>query len=166
MTLSPLSLTEVRCWKKNIHHTQPDIVLYSAARTSRGEQTAGIWSPSETTKHINVLGLLSIKLALSSLSPLITHDCHVRIMCDNTTAVTYINAMGGCKSLECNVLAQDIWKWAITRNIWLTAAHIPGVSNVNADALSRDMKSELEWMLSRSAFDKIVALFGQPDIYL
>ncbi len=72
--------------------------------------------------------------------------------------------MGGCKSLDCNARAQDIWEWAITRNIWLSAAHIPGASNANADALSRDLNLDLEWMLFRSVFDKIVALFGQPDI--
>jgi hypothetical protein len=87
-------------------------------------------------------------------------------MCDNTTAVTYITAIGGCKSLECNVLAHDIWECAIARNIWLSAAHIPGVSNISADALSRDLNLDLEWMLSRSAFNKVVGLFGQPDIDL
>jgi hypothetical protein len=67
MILSPVSLAEVRWWldniqsaKKDIHHTQPDVVLYTdasgvgwGATTSRGEQTAGIWSASEATQHIN-----------------------------------------------------------------------------------------------------------------
>ena len=86
-------------------------------------------------------------------------------MSDNTTAVSYINAMG-CKSLECNSLTQEIWNWAIVRNIWLSATHIPGSSNDAAVQLSRDLKLDLEWMLSVHVFKRIVALFGQPDIHL
>ena len=83
-------------------------------------------------------------------------------MSDNTTAVSYINAMGGrgCKSLECNSLTQKIWNWAIVRNIWLSAAHIPGSSNVDADQLSRDLKLDLEWMFAVHVFKRIVALFS------
>ena len=52
------------------------------------------------------------------------------------------------------------------RNIWLSAAHIPGSSNVDADQLSRDLKLDLEWMLSAHVFKRTIALFGQPDIDL
>ena len=38
-------------------------------------------------------------------------------MCDNTTAINYISAMGGTKSVQCNAIAYDIWEWAIVRNI-------------------------------------------------
>ena len=37
---------------------------------------------------------------------------------DNTTAVTYVNKMGGTQSHACNEIAQNIWQWAITRNTW------------------------------------------------
>ena len=33
-------------------------------------------------------------------------NVHVRVMCDNVTAVTYINEMGGCKSEQCNSVAK------------------------------------------------------------
>eukprot|EP00794_Sanderia_malayensis_P011634 gene11634-12834_t len=81
-------------------------------------------------------------------------------MSDNTTAVSYINEMGGCKSPQCNELTKEIWEWAMTRNIWLSAAHIPGCNNVSADALSRKFSMELEWMFSKKVFENILSLFN------
>ena len=59
-----------------------------------------------------------------------------------------------------------IWNWAIVRNIWLSAAHIPGSSNVDTHQLSQYLKLDLEWKLSAHVFKRIVALFEQPDIDL
>ena len=74
------------------------------------------------------------------------HNTHIRVMSDNSTAVTYINEMGGCKSHQCNEIAKEIWDWARVKNIWLLAAHISGCSNVGADESSRNFNMELEWM--------------------
>ena len=73
-------------------------------------------------------------------------------------------------------LAKRIWPfvypycligdWAISRTIWLSAAHIPGRDNVAAGELSRTFNLELEWTLTNSVFQKIIACFGQPDIDL
>ena len=60
-------------------------------------------------KHINVLELLAIKLALSSLLKGWT-GILVPILCVNTTAFYYIAAMSGTKSVQCNALASDIWQ--------------------------------------------------------
>ena len=52
----------------------------------------GLWAEAETTYHINVLELLAVKLGLGSLLV----DCrgqHIRVVSDNTTAVSYINGM-------------------------------------------------------------------------
>lgn len=88
-------------------------------------------------------------------------------MPDNTTAVSYINSLGGCKSLKCNSLTKYIWEWARVRNILLSAAHIPGSTNADADQSSRNLNFNLEWMLSVSIFQRIVvALFGKPNFDL
>ena len=58
-------------------------------------------------------------------------------MSDNVTAVAYINNMGGYRSSCCNKTAHDIREWASIRNLWLSAAHIPGVHNVIADFESK-----------------------------
>lgn len=58
--------------------------------------------------HINVLELLAIFQGLSAYC-LGSKNVHVKVMCDNTTAVAYINAMGGSQSLLCNKLSRKIW---------------------------------------------------------
>ena len=92
-------------------------------------------------------------------------DCHVRILIDNTTAVAYINGQGGRKFL-CNALARDIWEWAISRNIWLSASHIPGRLNVEADRQSRLNHDNKEWKLRPDLFQDLVSLWGTPNIDL
>ena len=177
MTLSHDSLQEIHWWSANIltasrriFHSSPDVVVYTdasqmgwGAHIEHGNSTSGIWSKSESSRHINYLELLAVKLALSSLLD-DRNNIHARIRSDNNTAVSYINSMGGCRSLECNSIAKDIWDWAVDKDIWLSAAHIPGSSNIDADQLSRNLNLDLEWMLSAPIFQRIVALFGKPDI--
>ena len=179
MNLSHDSLEKIHWWCANIltasrriFHNSPDVVVYTdasqmgwGAQIEHGNNTSGIWSKSESSRHINYLELLAVKLALSSLLDA-RNNIHVRVMSDNNTAVSYINSMGGCRSLECNSIAKDIWDWAIDKDIWLSAAHIPGSSNIDADQLSRNLNLDLEWMLSAPIFQRIVALFGKPDIDL
>ena len=50
-------------------------------------------------------------------------------MCDNTAAISHINHMGWQKSEDCNSLAKEIWEWCIERDLWISAAHIPGCNN-------------------------------------
>ena len=132
-------------------------------------KTGGEWLHNEKGSHINVLEIKAVYFALKSLIK--TNLKHVRIMIDNTTAVTYVNKMGGTQSHACNEIAQNIWQWAITRNIWLSAAHIPGTQNPEADFQSRnfDINKSSEWTLTDFIFQKIVHEFidfGKPDIDL
>ena len=83
------------------------------------------WDIMEELPHINVLELYAAQLVLT----------HLAAHCQGShTAVSYINKMGGggggTHSLSCNKVTQDIWDWAISRNIWLSAAYIPGDTNV------------------------------------
>ena len=101
----------------------------------------------------------SIFLGLQSLCGNITHK-HIRILSDNTTTVSYINAMGGIKSQVCNDMAHLIWGWCTKRNIWLSACHIPGVQNSKADTESRKFNESTEWSLDSQVFDNILAPFA------
>ena len=85
---------------------------------------------------------------------------------DNTTAIAYVNNMGGTKSSICNKIAKEIWDWVSVQKIWISAAHIPGKYNVAADRESRTFQDSSEWMISNQVFNIITDIFGMPEIDL
>ena len=76
--------------------------------------TDWMWLSTESEHHINYLELLVAFFAFqcfhSSLSD-------VKIMIDNTSAVSQINNMGTCHSEECNSLVVQILEFCISHNI-------------------------------------------------
>ena len=74
---------------------------------------------------------------------------------DNTTAVCAINNMGSCKSLLCDHEVKRIWSWAIKRDSFITAPHIPSILNVEADQESRKSELRTEGKLHKSIFGYI-----------
>ena len=90
----------------------------------------------------------------------------MRVMVDNTTAVTYINNMGGSHSAMCNSLTREIWSWCLDRNLWISAAHLPGISNEAADKASRVFCDQTEWKRDETIFESITAYFFRPKIDL
>ena len=157
--------------------------------------TNGVWLETEwTDSDINVMELTAAKFALLAFYPLlygvpVSEDpppsvgdgnrhlvgsqnlaipprSHIRIMMDNTTAISYLNHMGGTKSRLCHALSRDIWLWAEKRRLWLTAAHIPGKENTAADLYSRKFADSKEWSVSFSIFKVISDYFGIPAVDL
>lgn len=109
--------------------------------------------------------MLAIWFALKSFKDEVPNR-HVKILSDNTTAVSYINNMGGYKTVDCNEMAKTIWSWCIENNIWISCTHIPGRSNVQADKKSRSFNDHLEWKLNEYVFRNIVSHWGKPNIDL
>ena len=75
---------------------------------SAGVCTGGNWSHSESKHHINYLEMLAILLGLQTFAKG-KSNTHIRIMCDNTTAVNVNNHMGTSHSDPCNFLVKEIW---------------------------------------------------------
>ena len=90
---------------------------------------------------------------------------HIRLRIDNTTAVCGINKKGSCKDYLHKVI-KAIWLWAVERNIWLSAVHIPGSMNVDADYESRNASSSAEWCLDQQVFELIMRKWGPCSIDL
>jgi len=165
-------------WIENLDRTQkqltrqkPEVILTSDSSDfawggeREGVTAGGPWSAEEKRWHINVKELLAAFLTLKTFCNK-ERKIHIRLMLDNVTSVVYVNAQGGKKSLL-NEIARDIWLWAIERQIWLTAEHLPGVLNCLADTASRKKYSlEGEWMLDKDIFNKINKSFGPFDIDL
>ena len=94
-------------------------------------QQGGRWNPDEATHDINYLEMLAVLFALKYFSDKVSAK-HIKLMVDNTTAVATINQMGTCHSNLNNKLVQQILEWCILHGVWLTVAHIPGKSNIEA----------------------------------
>lgn len=54
------------------------------------QSTGGLWSSNESKRHINYLELFAVFLGLQTFCSL-HHDCHIRLMIDNSTAVAVLN---------------------------------------------------------------------------
>lgn len=67
----------------------------------------------------------------------------VKILTDNTFAVTRLRNIGGSRSMDCNEIANRIWVWCKNKAVWLTIAHIPGKLNVEADVESGSLMTTL-----------------------
>ena len=131
--------------------------------------SGGRWNMQELAfakqNEINYLEMLAAGFGLKAYCSHM-RDAHILIRVDNTTAVAYLNNMGGTRSAPCNDMALQIWDWCSDRNIWITAAHLPGCQNVEADFMSRKFNDNIEWMLDRGVFTTIVQRFGEPEVDL
>ena len=136
MRLSPPGLTELQWWfenvtrlERNICHGNPSVIKQSdASKLGWGavcgkRKTGGRWIPTKAQSHIKILELLAAFFALKCFCKNM-QNTHIQLQIDNTTAVAYINNMGGSKSTELDQLAFSVWKWCTTRHIWLSAVHI------------------------------------------
>ena len=168
---------DLQWWVDNINSQEnpivrnnPEIMLTSDASlegwggTCGTERFGGRWNEEEKVRHINLLELLGAFFVLKVCKNHIEGK-HVHMLLDNTTAIAYINHMGG-KHGNLNSLAVEVWNWCLEHDIWLSAAHLPGVENVEADYESRHFNDRCEWSLHEGVFQRLIEVFGKPEIDL
>ena len=178
MTLSPEAGEEVQWWIAKVYHSRKflhappiTIVIHSDASLAGWGATDSVstvgtpWKDTDDLLHINVLELTAACLALDTLATA-ARSTHIQLKLDNLTAIAYINKMGGTHSPDCNHVTQQIWEWAVARDIWLSAAYIPGDSNVVADFHSRCFHENKEWALKDAVFALLLTAYVSPVIDL
>ena len=153
------------CSKVSTIVIQSDASLSRWGAVCKGVGTGGSWTPQEQLLHINCLELLAADLALKSFLK-DQQGVTVLLQLDNSTAVAYINNLGGTISPALTALARTLWLWALERDILITAQHIPGVSNTVVDCESRMERDRLDWMLDPQVFQKINNALGPLEIDL
>lgn len=177
INLPNIILEDLYWWSENIDTTrnylrQPhfELEIYSdASRTGWGAVCAnsnifGKWKDSEKLHHINYLELMAAFLGIKSFANKVT-KCAILLRVDNTTAISYLNRMGGIKYPHLNNLTRTIWQWCEARGIWIFASYVNTKEN-RADVASRIVNPDTEWTLSNRAFQNVVQYFGLPDIDL
>lgn len=156
---------------RKIRDTGFDIEIFTDASSSGwgaaccNETARGFWNEHEKSLHINHLELLAAWYGIKCFARDFTNK-QILLRIDNTTALSYINNMGGTHVARLNSLAQEIWDWCESRDLWLYASYIPSRENVDADRESRIRNDTTEWQLSDSAFSIISKAFGPFDIDL
>ena len=190
-SLSPPSLEDLRWWVSSAPHDRnsqdispppfdltirTDASLRGWGATCNGTSTGGRWSVEEAGQHINCLELKAAILALKAFlrvgiqPPPQSLGCHpprhILLEMDNTTAVAYVNRKGGTQSPSLSLLALELWSFLLTQGSWVTARHLPGVLNVEADAASTEFNMRTEWMLRQDVFQDITRHFYVPEIDL
>ena len=87
---------------------------------------------------------------------------HVKVLCDNSTAVTYINARNPQQAIK--LLLLSVWDWCVYNKTRLTATHIAGVQNIEADKESRSLNDRTEWTLKKIGLTQITTIWSNPEI--
>lgn len=175
MILSNNIKEDLAWWKSNIMSVTNPIktenytteIFSDASRSGcEGERSYGHWDEKDRKHHINYLELLSAFFGLKCFAKELRNYCNVLLRIDNTTAIAYINLMGGTRYQNLSRLAKDIWYWCEQRNLGIFASYIRSEENTIADSESRKREHETEVGLSKYAFDEICRVFGKPEINL
>ena len=174
MQLDESALEDTNWWIGNIDqacndicHGSPSSSLTTDASTSRwgaifdSTKTNGLWSISESLEHVNVQELKTILFGLMALVS--QTGLHIKVLSDNTTAVSGVNKMGTSHSKECNRIVKLIWQFAKSKNIWLSAPYIARIFNKVTDTESRKHEYHLEWKFNEICFQQIPHWFGQTQ---
>lgn len=178
MILSDLLREDLEWWVSNIdsegnpiNDFTYEMEIHSDASLSgwgacfEGKRVHGFWGPEDQRNHINYLELLSAFFGLKCFARDL-RSCNILLRIDNTTAISYINHMGGIQIRNLSKLAKEIWQWCESRNLWIFASYVSSSDNNIADHESRRLEPEWEFGLAPFAFSKICRLFSNPEIDL
>ncbi len=131
-----------------------------------GSKVHGAWENDE--RRIDELELRAVLQALKTL-PIVSPGQRILLRCDNTTAVAYVNNMGG-RIFRLNRVAKQIWTLLEQGQAFMQAVYIPTGDNP-ADALTRGVTSRKRMLdtkvkLNPEAFARLLGHGPfQPQIY-
>jgi hypothetical protein len=165
---------ELQWWLDNLEKSngrgiiqQPkDVDLYTDASGSGWGATLGSnvargsWDLITKSCSNNVRELKAILMAVRSFLPQLAHKV-VQVHTDNTTALAYVNHMGGREPLLTSI-AGDLWDICFQHHVYLQAEYIPGAENIDADYHSRFIDRN-DWKLNPDLFHELDLLWGPHD---
>ena len=136
------------------HYTDSSILGWGV--TDGRNPSGGRWKADEINH--NVLELKAILVGVQTHCKEKNYK-HVRVISDNITAVSYVDNKGGVKSEFSNKIEKELSVWCTSQNMEVSAAHIPGTQNTEADSFSRNFNETIEWKLN-SSVSKNVNILG------
>ena len=92
---------------------------------------------SGRTKHINILELIAVKLAILTFT-IGKSVTVIHLQIDNMTALSYLVKMGGTLSPELLQVAKEIWDYLLANGKAVTAEYLPSSLSIHTDWQSRN----------------------------
>ena len=136
--------------------------MYGAYNATNDSRTQGSWSTADQSLHINILEMKACEIGIHTFCKELK-NVHVRLYTDNTTSCSYINNYSG-KISNLDEISRRLWFWCIERHIHISAYHIAGVTNKQADKLSSSGNDDLEWALDANIFTSLQQVY--PNMYI
>ena len=125
------------------------------------KEASGTWSHYMSNQPSNVRELMAILLALLSFRDSVENK-NVQVLTDNISALANLNKFGGPTLILTNI-SRALWNVAIKYNVNLSARHLSGRLNVEADRLSR-IPDMYDWMLHPGMFKMIDRKYGPHTV--
>ncbi|KAM4028388.1 heterogeneous nuclear ribonucleoproteins A2/B1 isoform 1-T1 [Anomaloglossus baeobatrachus] len=164
--LSPANLQVGVAW------TQKPLVTLTTDASLRGwgamvanSPFQGVWSPYVSSQSSNYRELRAVREALLAAQDLV-RDSHVLVYSDNITTVAHLRHQGSTRSGALKSVSSRIFQWAEQSLLSLSAVHLKGSLNLQADFLSRRDVHPGEWSLDQAVFCSLVARWGAPEVDL
>ena len=142
-----------------------EIPSVSTGRPPLRFETSGLWHGAARGMSINWQETTALTLTYQALKhriPLATREIHFRS--DNSTAVSAIRRWGA-RFRHIGEAIEPLLVDLMQRRVFVSVAHLAGVLNERADALSRrhaDLRHE--WRMSESVMATLALRFGAPTI--
>ncbi|XP_068231663.1 uncharacterized protein [Palaemon carinicauda] len=125
-----------------------------------------VWSEEKKHLHINVLEIMAVSRALFHFQAHLKEHSAV-LMSDNTSVVVHVNKQGGMLSRSLQQLTRQVFLWAESQHVTLSARYIPGQRNVLANTVShRNQVIRAEWSLYPWVASRVLDPWGEPCIDL
>ena len=164
---------QISTWNgRSIITPAPDLVITTDASLQgwgavcQGVRTRGLSFQQESnTLHINALELKAALLFCESF-----HCQRKAVACPPENGQQDSSGlclkMQGTRSSVLVEIAQELWGYAVRRQITLTAEYLPGKYNHEADWESRQFRDSSNWKLNPSIFQALDQLWGPLEIDL
>ncbi|KAG8538770.1 hypothetical protein GDO81_022103 [Engystomops pustulosus] len=154
------------CW----HHLPTITIVTDASSSGWGailpsHYEQGSWTLAQAKNSSNYRELRAVWEALRSNTAYL-RDHHIHILSDNVSTVSYLRRQGGTRSPVLSSLARTIFQWAEENILSISATHLKGSLNREADYLSRREILPNEWCLNQEIFLHLTSVWGMPQIDL
>ena len=120
----------------------------------KGVLTEGKWSEQERHFHINVLGLLALKVSIQTFTKNLSH-LTIHAQMDNKAALAHLLKMGGTHNPQLLKISKSVWNYLLSHQITITGEYLPSRLNVRAEWESRNTTDSSNWKLHQKVCLKI-----------